>query len=459
MEQLRVSHQFLISLFFIIILAILVVPPSDIFSLKPSSPVHAAVKNGSTSSSAYHESKPSRKYLDNLAVQSIAQLYMKALLNQQYDVMWSLLHRQVQAKWPNERAFATFWQTRFKDYTLQDFALGHVQELSYWVDPETMVEYTQLEELPASLQLVPRVTTHQGSNLTPEDLHPSQLFHNLPIIMQYVSDQGDKVGNWFILDGGPADLEAPILPPMTPVNRMIQVPILMYHHITPYSSTNPLSDYLPTWVVPPERFSQQMDYLKMHGYHTITFNQFFDALYYGGPLPSKPIMLTFDDGDADHYQFAYPILLAHHFSGVFYIVTGWVGWYGRMTWPQLHEMLSHGMQMGSHTIHHVDLALWLFISEAEVQQELQQSQLTLEKNLGIVIQQFCYPYGDPFNRGNWFQRQRIMTLLAADGYVGATTAFGMTGSMQDGFYPLALLRIPVYGFESFQGFVVSLPWE
>ena len=98
-------------------------------------------------------------------------------------------------------------------------------------------------------------------------------------------------------------------------------------------------------------------------------------------------------------------------------------------------------------------------SEAEVQQELQQSQLTLEKNLGIVIQQFCYPYGDPFNRGNWFQRQRIMTLLAADGYVDATTAFGMTGSMQDSFYPLALLRIPVYGFESFQGFVVSLPWE
>src|SRR5260370_41444725 len=112
MEQLRVSRQFLISLFFIIILAILVVPPSDIFSLKLSSPVHAAVKNGSTSSSAYHESKPSRKYLDNLAVQSIAQLYMKALLNQQYDVMWSLLHRQAQVEQATGVLFETFRQTR-----------------------------------------------------------------------------------------------------------------------------------------------------------------------------------------------------------------------------------------------------------------------------------------------------------------------------------------------------------
>src|SRR5260370_37774795 len=116
MEQVRVSRQFLISLFFIIILAILVVPPSDIFSLKPNSPVHAAVKNGSTSSSAYHESKPSRKYLDNLAVQSIAQLYLKALLNQQYDVMWSLLHRQVQAKRADGRASAPFSSTRVSDH-------------------------------------------------------------------------------------------------------------------------------------------------------------------------------------------------------------------------------------------------------------------------------------------------------------------------------------------------------
>jgi hypothetical protein len=52
-----------------------------------------------------------------------------------------------------------------------------------------------------------------------------------------------------------------------------------------------------------------------------------------------------------------------------------------------------------------------------------------------------------------------MTMLASDGYVGATTAFGMTGSLQGSSYPLALLRIPVFGNEWLQGFVASLPWQ
>lgn len=88
-----------------------------------------------------------------------------------------------------------------------------------------------------------------------------------------------------------------------------------------------------------------MDYLELHGYHTITFNQLFNALYYGGPLPARPIMLTFDDGSIDHYQFAYPILQQHHFSGMFYIVTGKVGDDSHMNWSQLAEMLAHGMQV------------------------------------------------------------------------------------------------------------------
>jgi peptidoglycan/xylan/chitin deacetylase (PgdA/CDA1 family) len=451
--EIVITCRFLVSLF-IIILAIVNAP----LSANPSKPVHADAKNALPSSSTHQQSKLSKNELAMQEVQTVAQKYMKALLDQQYSVMWSLLHPQIKAKWANEGAFATFIQNRFKEYTLQDFTLDNVQELPYWVDPETMAQYTNLEKLSASFQLVPRATSFQHSHLPPEDLHPGQLFQNLPIIIQFVGNQDDKGGNWFILDGGPADLEAPILPPMTPINKIVQVPILMYHHILPFSAANSSLEYSRIWLVPPESFSQQMDYLVTHGYHTITFNQLFDALYYGGPLPSKPIIITFDDGDADHYQYAYPILLAHHFSGMFYIITGKVGQAGRMTWSQLSEMLAHGMQMGSHTVHHLDLARLLRISEQEVQQELQQSQLTLETKLGIVIQQFCYPFGDPFYRGNWVQRHIIITMLAGDGYVGATTAFGMTGSIQDSLYPFALLRIPVYGGEPLQWFVASLPW-
>jgi hypothetical protein len=227
---------------------------------------------------------PSLRELQRQGVLGTAQWYMQSLLDQQYNVMWSLLHPQIQAKWANEKAFVTFIQHRFEEYSLQSFILGNVHELPYWVDPETMIQYTQLEAIPVSLQLFPKVTSFKGPPLPPEVMYPSQLFQTLPIILQYVSTQDGKGGNWFILNGGPADLEAPILPPITPTNRIIQVPILMYHHVTPFVSTNRLSDYIRTWVVPPDSFSQQMDYLKMHNYHTITFNQLFDALYYGAPL-------------------------------------------------------------------------------------------------------------------------------------------------------------------------------
>ena len=235
--------QCIISIF-IISLAILNAPPLTIFSVTTIKPTHTVVKNIHLSSSVHQQANPSWKETTKVEVQNAAQEYMQALLDQQQSIMWSLLHPQIQAKWSHETAFATFLQNRFKEYTLQGFTLGNVQELSYWMDPETMISYTQLEEIPVSLQLIRRVTPSQGSVLPPEDLHPSQLFQNLPIIMQYMSNQDDKGGNWFILDGGPADLEAPILPPMKPMHRIIQVPILMYHHVTPFVSTNRLSDRL-----------------------------------------------------------------------------------------------------------------------------------------------------------------------------------------------------------------------
>src|SRR2546425_761878 len=78
---------------------------------------------------------------NQIGAQTLAQQYMTALLKHQYSTMWSLLDPQVQAIWPGETAFATFWQTRFQDYTLQQFALGKPLLLPHWADPETMLEY------------------------------------------------------------------------------------------------------------------------------------------------------------------------------------------------------------------------------------------------------------------------------------------------------------------------------
>jgi len=96
---------------------------------------------------------------------------------------------------------------------------------------------------------------------------------------------------------------------------------------------------------------------------------------------------------------------------MFYIITGKVGWKGQATWDQLREMLANGMQMGSHTITHRNMGAVWRSSHAEAQQELQQSQQDMQVQLGIVIQQFCYPTGEPFHHEKPIVQQAIMTLL------------------------------------------------
>ena len=389
-------------------------------------------------------------------VTAIGKQYMNALLQQHYAVMWSMLQPQMQAMWPGENAFITYWKFRFHSYTLQSFSVGSVSQLSFWVNPETMHQYRNVYSLPISLQIQPQFPAAQLVKLAPQFQHPSQLFQHLPLIVQNTNSaaSGDKA-QWQILSGGPADLESPILPTITPTYKTVGVPILMYHHVANVFPTTDLLDRSLT--VTPTLFSAQLDYLKKMGYHSITLNQIMDALYYGGPLPKKPIILTFDDGYDDAYNYAYPLLKAHDFSGMFYIITGKVGWRGQASWDQLKQMLANGMQIGSHTIHHVDMGNTYLSSPALAQQEAQIAQATLQSNLGIPIQHFCYPNGGPFKGHNLVLQQEVVALLAKNGYVSATTDPGPTGFIQSSLTPLVMLRIRVDGRETFPQFTGSLP--
>lgn len=378
--------------------------------------------------------------------------YMHAFLTHQYHVMWSLLHPEVQAIWANEETFAAYWNTRFQEYRLHSFTVGQAKAISSWTNPETMVVYHNVEQLSVSLQLGLKV--QHTATTPPEDLYPGQLYQNIPFIVQQVANRNSVTGHWLVLNGGPADLEAPILPPTTPVATTVNVPILMYHHISDVPTHNELDKSL---TVTSALFNQQLDHLKTQGYHTITFNQLFDALYYNGPLPTKPIILTFDDGYDDAYTVAYPVLIKHGFSGMFYIITGKVGWQGQMTWQQMSDMLTNGMQMGSHTVHHVDMGQVYTNSQEQAQQELQVSRTTMQQHLGSVVQQFCYPSGEPFRHGSVYLQQAIVALLASGGYIGATTDPGVTGISQNSQDPFVLLRLRIDGRDTLDNFIARLP--
>ncbi len=378
---------------------------------------------------------------------AITSKYMQAFLTHNYASMWTMLHPQMQAIWPNQAAFEAYWQRRFQDYTLQKFTLGTPNQLDYWVNPETMTRYDKVMQIPVSLTLVPKQESPPG-------FQPDQLFQHLPFVVQQATDGADK-GKWLVLAGGPADVEAPIIPPLAAAQKTVQVPILMYHHVSPPVTQSALDVSL---AVEPEIFKQQLAYLKKQGYHSITFNQLFSALYYDAPLPAKPIILSFDDGYDDAYNNVYPMLKEQGFSGMFYIITGKVGWKGQATWPQLREMMRNGMQMGSHTVDHSDMGQVLQISQEQAQKEFRVSQSTLQKNLGVPIQQFCYPAGEPFRSYSAILQQEALKLLAEDGYVGATLDPGgqtPAGTTQKSLAPFKLMRLRIDGRATLQEFTNS----
>ena len=128
------------------------------------------------------------------------------------------------------------------------------------------------------------------------------------------------------------------------------IPVLNYHQVEEKDG-NPLT----LW---PDQFEAQMAYLAEEGYTPITIDEMMDALENGAPLPEKPVIITFDDGYADNYEYAYPILKKYGFKATIFLIYDFTNTYPNyLTWDQINEMKESGLiHFESHTMTHANLA-------------------------------------------------------------------------------------------------------
>ena len=219
-------------------------------------------------------------------------------------------------------------------------------------------------------------------------------------------------------------------PTRNPNLRAVRVPILMYHYL---SVPPPDADiYRLDLSVTPAAFDDQMDYLAEEGYHPIRLSDLSDYLLNGTPLPSKPIVLTFDDGYTDNYDNALPILKKYNFPATFFVITQFVDDKrpGYMNWDQLEDLAINGMEIGSHSLDHIDL----YRKPRSVQTtELAGSKAMIEARIGTPVTSFCYPSGH-------YDAQTI-SVLRSSGYLAATTEIqGVYQSTTD-LYELRRIRV------------------
>jgi peptidoglycan/xylan/chitin deacetylase (PgdA/CDA1 family) len=224
--------------------------------------------------------------------------------------------------------------------------------------------------------------------------------------------------------------------------RSISVPILMYHYIrTPPSALTDRLGY--NLSVKPSDFSRQMAWLDDNGYNPVTLNDL--RAYFTGrqELPSKPVVITLDDGYADLYTKAFPILRAHNFKAVAYIVTGFVGKPRYVTSSQVVQLAQYGIEIASHTVSHADLA---HTSQLMIMFELISSKEWLQRLLGHAVVDFAYPSGQ-FNG-------QVIAALQATGYQSAATT--MPGTYHSKADRYLWTRVRVSGGESLLNFIKGL---
>ncbi|MFA4996236.1 MAG: polysaccharide deacetylase family protein [Patescibacteria group bacterium] len=163
----------------------------------------------------------------------------------------------------------------------------------------------------------------------------------------------------------------------------LSMPVLMYHHIRDFSDPN---DKIGTNLsVSPEKFAKQLDLIKNEGYTTITFNDLST-----GNTPTKPIILTFDDGYENFYQNAYPELKKRGMIGTVFVIVNDIGKNDYLSEKEIKEINSNGIEIGSHTLSHPDLST---SSSSRAQEEISSSKKALESLIGNNVISFCYPSG------------------------------------------------------------------
>ena len=191
--------------------------------------------------------------------------------------------------------------------------------------------------------------------------------------------------------------------------QTVDLPVLMYHHIL--KDRNRWNDY----VISPDLFEQDLQYLKANGYTAISIAELMDFLKEQTPLPEKPILITFDDGYESMYEYAFPLLQKYQMKAVISIIGKYTDLYsGNVTksvsyshvnWDQLRQMQESGLvEIGNHTydMHHNDggrKGIRKLESETisqyrkKLSEDIGALNQEIAKELGKSTEIFAYPFG------------------------------------------------------------------
>ncbi len=220
------------------------------------------------------------------------------------------------------------------------------------------------------------------------------------------------------------------------------VRILMYHRV---NDEHPGDDL----TVSTRRFAEHMEALAASGYRVVTLAAACRWLAGEGELELPVVVLTFDDGYADNFWNAWPVLQRYRLPATIFVATGLIDSDHRMsryvgggasdrmmTWVEVRELAASGLiEIGAHTVSHRELP---GLSEAEASEEIVASRRMLDERLQRSALSFAYPRGAV--------NEVVRELVARAGFEIACTVRG--GINQRGMDRLMLCRTGISGHDT-----------
>jgi len=203
------------------------------------------------------------------------------------------------------------------------------------------------------------------------------------------------------------------------------VPVLCWHQLRDWTSSD--LDYARRLLIcPPKQFRSQLGALAGAGYTTVTADQYLEHLQRGTPLPTKPVMLSFDDSQGSQITAGLPALRRRGMTATFFVMTVVLGEPGWMSPEDLRRLAGEGMTVAAHTWDHRPADRY---GTADYPVQFDRPRAVLEKIVRRPVHHFAYPYG------SWAPSD--FAPLRSAGY---QTGFQLSGAPVDGTAPLLTLR-------------------
>ena len=231
----------------------------------------------------------------------------------------------------------------------------------------------------------------------------------------------------------PAQSAAPV---PEPIDLKSQVIVLCYHRFEDRPKDS--------LAIKPVDFEIQMQALKDKGITVISMEDFLAWRRGERSIPEKAAIISIDDGYLSGYKVAWPILKKFGYPFTMFIYTDYIKGGPKsggqsIGWDQLAEMRDAGVDIESHTVSHSALNARKGKSDEQylawLKAEIAGSKEILERNLGIQVKAFAYPYG--------LHNQSVRDVVKQAGYEAAFTVWGRRIAF--GADPMTLGR---YGIES-----------